>query len=77
MSTAYERAGESPLKTTTSYMPIVECPSCEQESQWDDYYFVKPGTTRECQHCGVELEVLSVDTTIECRIGVKFAPSEV
>lgn len=59
------------MKTTHSYMPIVECPLCEQESQWDDYYDIKAGTTRECEHCGTELEVLSVDTTIECRIGIK------
>ena len=64
------------MRTTHSYMPIVQCPNCEQESQWDDYYDIRTGAVRDCQHCGVELEVLSVDTTIECRIGIKGAPSE-
>lgn len=54
-------------------MPIVECPNCEQEFQWDDYYDVSAGNSRECQHCGSELEVLSVDITVECRIGIKGA----
>jgi hypothetical protein len=56
---------------TRNDMPMVLCPNCDQEFQWDDYYDIAPGKTRECMHCHRELVVIDVDTTIECRIGVK------
>lgn len=59
------------MNTTLNDMPMVECPNCDEEFQWDDYYDVKAGSTRECENCGTELEVLSVDTSIQCRVGIR------
>jgi hypothetical protein len=42
-------------------MPMVTCPTCEQEFQWDDYYDVTKGHTRDCPHCTNECEVIEVD----------------
>lgn len=60
---------------TRNTMPMCTCPNCEKEWQWDDCYDVKQGTERECPTCGVTVEVLSADVTVECVFGIKgFAP---
>lgn len=41
--------------------PMVQCPHCKKESQWDDYYDLKAGEERECEKCGKTIHVHSVD----------------
>lgn len=42
-------------------LPMVTCPACKRESQWDDYYDIGVGSSRECQHCEAEIVVTAVD----------------
>lgn len=58
------------MPTTYARLPIAECPYCEHEFQWDDYYDVKAGEEHECPLCRHSIHVLSVDTVIEARLGV-------
>lgn len=57
--------------TTWNDCPIVRCPNCDLEFQYDDYYDVEAGREIECIHCKTELEIMSVDTTIQWRVGIK------
>ncbi len=50
--------------TTYNDMPIAQCPHCDKEQQLDDYYDLDIGDSRECQHCGKEMYIVSRDTTI-------------
>lgn len=56
---------------TWNDMPIVQCPNCDEEFQRDDYYEAKDGHEFECPKCETALEVISVDTTIVWRVGIK------
>ena len=56
---------------TTRDMPIVECPGCFKEWQWDDYYDVHVGSERECPHCETTVIVTCVDTVVRASIEVK------
>jgi len=56
---------------TTGDMPIVQCPSCFKEWQWDDYYDVHIGSERECPHCECTVIVTCVDTVVRASIEVK------
>lgn len=55
----------------TCDMPMVECPGCFKEWQWDDYYDVRTGTERECPNCGADIIVTSVDQIIRATVEVK------
>lgn len=50
-------------------LPMVECPACKKESQWDDYYELDTGSQRECPKCD---EVLVVT---DHYIGINVAAS--
>jgi len=52
------------MNRTYCSMPMVECPSCGKEWQWDDYYDVEVNEERECPHCGKGCKIVSVDTSI-------------
>lgn len=56
-------------KVVYATLPMVECPHCHEEQQWDDYYDIQHGDSRECHHCGKTIYVLSVDTQIVVRLG--------
>lgn len=45
-------------------MPMVRCPHCRMEFQWDDHYDIDAGHTRDCPKCEKVIHVLRVDTTI-------------
>ena len=47
---------------TWNNMPMVDCPHCRKEFQWDDYYDIKPGDTKECLYCEKVIHVIVVDT---------------
>lgn len=53
-------------------LPMVTCPACEKEQQWDDYYDIGVGHSRECRFCEAEIEVTSVDVCTY--VGLKVAP---
>jgi hypothetical protein len=56
---------------TIGDMPVVECPGCFVEWQWDDYYEIRPGTERECPHCATVVIVTEVDQVIRATLEVK------
>ena len=58
------------MPTTYARLPIAECPHCEHEFHWDDYYDVTAGDLHECPLCRRTIRVLSVDTVIEVRLGI-------
>jgi hypothetical protein len=43
-------------------LPIVTCPACQKETQFDDYYEMRAGDERECRHCEATIVVTSVVT---------------
>lgn len=46
--------------TYSESMPIVECPHCHKVFQWDDYYDMQEGDSRECPQCEKEIFVIGV-----------------
>ena len=52
-------------------MPIVECPHCGKEWQWDDYYNLHSGSVRTCPKCEKDVHVLSVDTVMYARLSTE------
>lgn len=52
------------MKTTFVSFPMVECPRCGKEFQWDDYYDVEDDDERECPLCNGMIRVTNVDTSI-------------
>lgn len=63
--------------TTGADMPVMECPGCGKEWQWDDYYDVRVGSERECPHCEKTVEVIEAEQVLHCRFAVKASePSE-
>ena len=54
--------------TLIAQLPMVCCPHCGEEQQWDDYYDLYAGCSQDCQHCGKEIHVLSIDTVIYARV---------
>lgn len=63
------------MSTTDGYLPMCTCPNCKFEFQWDDYYDVKSGSTRDCPVCEKEIEVLSTETMVYCRFGIAVGKS--
>lgn len=49
-------------------LPMVRCPHCGKEQQWDDCYEIKSGSSIDCEECEKEIHVLSVDMTIHLRL---------
>ena len=45
-------------------LPMMLCPHCKEESQIDDYYDIKVGSTINCPKCEAEVEVLDTDTVL-------------
>ena len=43
-------------------LPMCTCPHCEEEFQWDDYYDVMAGCTKDCPKCGKVIHVVATDT---------------
>jgi hypothetical protein len=56
---------------TTADLPVIECPSCFNEFQWDDYYDIHVGHERECPHCKCTVIVTTVDTVVRASFEVK------
>jgi len=52
-------------------MPIVTCPFCGNNFQYDDYYRLSSGDEIECPDCDKVMYLLSVDTIIQARIGTE------
>jgi hypothetical protein len=52
------------VSTTSGFVPMLTCPSCDYEWQWDDYYDIKRGDERECPRCEKTAYVTDVDTQI-------------
>lgn len=52
------------MERTRNSMPMVTCPSCEKEFQWDDYYDVEVDEVRDCPHCGRGCKVVAKDVEI-------------
>lgn len=48
--------------------PMVTCPHCGVESQWDDYYNLKAGDHRECDKCGEQIHILDVEYMMYARV---------
>ncbi len=64
------------MKTTdNNSMPMVVCPHCEKEFQWDDYYELAVGDSRECPKCEKEIHVTYVDHCIFATLGTE-SPKE-
>jgi len=55
-------------RTLLAEFPMVCCPHCGKEQQWDDCYDLHAGSSRGCQHCEKEIHVLSTDTVIYARL---------
>ena len=55
-------------RTLLAELPIVCCPHCGAEQQWDDYYDLHAGSSRDCYECDKEIHVLSVDTVMYARV---------
>lgn len=55
-------------RTLIAEFPMVCCPHCGKEQQWDDCYDLHAGSSRDCQHCEKEIHVLSTDTVIYARL---------
>lgn len=49
-------------------LPMITCPACKREAQWDDYYDICVGSSRQCQHCEAEIVVTEVDTQTWVRV---------
>lgn len=49
-------------------LPMVVCPVCGKESQWDDYYDARVGTTRDCPKCEALIEVVEIDIVTYVRV---------
>lgn len=49
---------------------MVECPHCGKVFQWDDYYELKVGDSRECPKCEKEVFVIATDIEITATLGV-------
>lgn len=58
-------------KTTDGTLPMVECPECEREFQWDDYYDVERGSEYECPHCKAQVVVILAERQTYVQLGVK------
>jgi len=56
---------------TYGYMPMMECPACNKDWQWDDYYDVQEGTERECPNCGADVVVEWAEPLLHVCIKVK------
>lgn len=65
---------ELPDNTTYGTMPMVDCPHCGKEFQWDDYYDVKAGDERDCPKCERTIHVESADVAIEVILSTKPQP---
>lgn len=63
-------------RTTTGYLPVMECPACGNRWQWDDYYEMRNGTRRDCPHCEAVIEVSEVETLIHCRLSIATPSGE-
>ena len=50
-------------------LPMLDCPHCEKEFQYDDYYDVHIDTEIDCPHCEKSFYILEKDTVIQVRIG--------
>lgn len=57
-------------------LPMVTCPSCKRESQWDDYYDMHVGDSRECPKCEAEIVVTSVETYTYVTVIVAPSPPD-
>lgn len=55
-------------------IPVVRCPHCGAEQQWDDYYDLHAGSSQDCEKCEKEIHVLSVDVVIYARISTTPDP---
>lgn len=52
------------MNTTYCNMPMCECPHCGHEFQWEDYYEVEHGSSRECPRCEETIHVRCVDSVM-------------
>lgn len=49
-------------------LPMVECPHCGKEFQWDDYYDVKTGSETECSKCEKTIYVAESYVSMNVRL---------
>lgn len=59
------------MNKTNGVLPMLECPYCGVTFHWDDYYELKAGDSRECQHCLHEVFVLWVEHEIRATLGTE------
>ena len=58
--------------TTLNDIPSAECPHCGVAFQWDDYYEMEAGDTRECPQCEKVIYVTGVDTIIQATLSTEW-----
>jgi endogenous inhibitor of DNA gyrase (YacG/DUF329 family) len=44
-------------------MPMITCPACGKEFQWDDYLGVRAESTHDCPHCAEKITVIRAANT--------------
>lgn len=49
-------------------MPMVRCPHCSHEFQWDDYYDIEVGRSKICGKCEKTIYVAEVYTAMHVRL---------
>jgi len=59
---------EAMVRTAWGIMPIVVCPNCSKNWQWDDYYDLSVGDYRECPNCHTEIFVIEKDIEIVVKL---------
>ena len=57
--------------TNVVSLPIVLCPHCDKEQQWDDCHALCEGSVRACHHCEKDIHVLDTETVIYARVSTK------
>ena len=55
-------------------LPVISCPHCEQDTQIEEYYNLRPGSDVECGRCGKIIYIIAVETQVYADI--RTAPDE-
>jgi len=61
----------SGLKTSIGYMPMMQCPSCGKDWQWDDYYNIQEDDERECPNCEAVAVVVETEVLMHVKLRAK------
>ena len=73
MGAGIDNRGGREVSENWNNLPMVTCPHCDKEDQWDDYYDLRAGDVRDCPNCEKEIHILELDTIITICVGAEGA----